>query len=119
MPKVLVIEDDQDVQSSIARQFNRHKIEGLILIQAYTIEDGIKELENNSDIDLVVLDGCLSGDTPDGLQGIPDIKRFYKGRIITNSRSPVMRKLMMSAGATDECDKNRTAGSILRVLKIA
>lgn len=55
--KVLVIEDNPDIQKLYSRQLG----EAFILLQATSMGEAIRMIEENADIDIAVVDGSVSG----------------------------------------------------------
>lgn len=116
---MLIVEDDTQIQNTYKRTlFNRFGQSGKIqLIQAYTASEGEDFLLENSDLDLIVLDGSLEHHGS-GYELLQRIKEFYNGPILAISGSRDMRQMMMASGGTHECEKNFVPRNILNILDL-
>ncbi|MES2214048.1 MAG: hypothetical protein V4465_01480 [Patescibacteria group bacterium] len=119
--KVLIIEDDQEVVKRIRAGLDR-LVPGTFeeLIDANDPRAAMSALRMDPNVSLIVLDGCLTGEHPDGLGLLPDIRELYPAPrpILAISKSSEMRELMMERGCTHECDKKFAVGMMLKILNL-
>jgi len=109
--RILLIEDDEQLQSSYLRLFQAEKYE---VIQAFTGEEGM-ELAKTSKPDIILLDIMLKG----GTNGFDVLENLKKNRDLFNI--PVLmltnldseRKLALSIGAVDYLVKANTSIDVL------
>jgi len=69
-PKILILEDERQLAKAVREAFTERGFETIIVS---TVEDGIKELENNAHLDVVWLDHYLLG-TQNGLDFVVLLK---------------------------------------------
>jgi CheY-like chemotaxis protein len=118
---ILIIEDNEVVQAQ-TRAFiqTRYRTLGreVQVIQAPSAKQGLEFLRMHGlEFDIILLDGCLDGQEPDGLQMIPDIRALYSGPILAMSKSFELREMMLKAGATHQCEKSYAAGTAVSILE--
>jgi len=117
MPRVLIVEDDPEMMEWIHDHLIDMERDIEVLI-AFTADEGEKQIKENPSVDLVVLDGCLNGDHPTGVELIPTIREFYPSPkpILAISKSELLRQFMIEKGCTHECGKNYAPRNILNIL---
>lgn len=81
MKKVLIVEDDETIQK-MYRALLKDKV---ILLQAYSVEEGFSLFQKNPDVALIVVDGCLGSGELNSLPLIRDLRRSFKGHMIAAS----------------------------------
>ena len=69
-PKILVLEDERQLAKAVREAFTERGFETIIVS---TVEDGIRELKNMSDVDVIWLDHYLLG-TQNGLDFVVQLK---------------------------------------------
>lgn len=69
-PKILVLEDERQLAKAVREAFAERGFETIIVS---TVEDGIRELKNMSDVDVIWLDHYLLG-TRNGLDFVVQLK---------------------------------------------
>lgn len=114
MKKVLIVEDDFGLQASWKRDLES----SVILFAADSINAAEKLFTENQDIDLVVMDACVPGDSPTTIPLIHKIRETYKGPMIATSSISAYRKMLMEAGCNIECIKQDVVKKVLEVLSI-
>ncbi|MCK4540576.1 response regulator [Candidatus Parcubacteria bacterium] len=113
MKKVLVVED---------RDIDFYKIEkGLVgkveIMRAETQSETKKLFQENPDVDLIIMDFRVPGDTPNTISLVKEIvESGYNEPIIASSLMYINRQQLIEAGATNEADKNEVAKLALGLL---
>ncbi len=69
-PKILVLEDERQLAKAVREAFTERGFDTIIVS---TVEDGIRELKNMSDVDVIWLDHYLLG-TQNGLDFVVQLK---------------------------------------------
>ncbi|MEK7662172.1 MAG: response regulator [Patescibacteria group bacterium] len=102
-PLVLVVEDKEWV----CRSFSVRLEKFCRLLVAKTEAEAEKLFKDNvSGLDLIGMDACLSGKTPDTLMLTQRIRADWRGPIITTSSDPSFNKKLMQCGASYACEKS-------------
>jgi DNA-binding response OmpR family regulator len=113
MPKILIVEDD-DVNFTNIEYYLRSKAE---VLQAETLDKGESLFQNNPDIDLIIMDACIPGDSPNAM---PLVKKIvdsgYDKPIIACSSESEYTKQLVAAGATHSANKGEVAQMALKLL---
>ena len=102
-PKILIVEDSQAYQDTYAR----HLGERVEIIAAYSTAQAHQFFAENSDIVLIVMDGCV--DSPDYMDTgalVKEIRKTFKGPMIAASRSSYIRQKLTDLGCDHKCEKN-------------
>ncbi len=103
--KILILEDDEMVQRTFSRAFQKHE-----LIQAYDLlQADIFFSPHSQSIDVVAVDGCVENtgkkfDTEPFIRQV--IASGFKGPIIAISGSEDVREDMLRMGCSHECEKH-------------
>lgn len=111
--KLLVIEDDPAVQGTINRDLRIFPVE---VLQAHSVVEAEKFLREDPDIDLILLDGCLDGENPDGFAFIEDCLELSDAPIVAMSKSRDLRKMMLDKGCKHEVEEKRFAAHLVAKL---
>lgn len=111
--KILVVEDDPGLQGLIYRGLKSYEVE---VLQAHNSLEAEKLFAEHEDIDLVLLDGCLDGDNPDGAGLVHEFKVREALPILAMSSSRDLRHLMVEQGCTGEVEKIFAARTAARLL---
>ncbi len=113
--KVLVVEDELEIQEMFARRLERFPID---LIRATTPKEAREKFEEHLDIELVMLDGCLDGDSGDVTNLIPVFRR-RNIPVVAMSKSDILRMMMIDIGCTHQIEgKKFGPANVLRILGI-
>ena len=104
--KVLVVEDNEMWRTVVKRGLN-NKVQ---ILFADTITKAEKIFEENSDIDLVIMDACVPGDIPNTQPLVRKIRQTFEGPMIAMSSMPPYRKQILVAGCDYEVEKKEDAG---------
>jgi len=113
MKKILVVEDNDSWQSSWKRDLQEFQ-----LLVADSIKEAKELFSQNSDIDLIVMDACVPGDSPNTMDLVREIRKVYQGPILANSSIFEYRKTLMSAGCDKECHKFDVVKKVLEILSL-
>lgn len=113
-PKVLIVEDVELYQKRYA-QMLKGKVE---LLQALDLKDGKRLFLENPDISLVVMDACISEDTPNSIPLVKKIRETFTGPIIAASADPSYRKFLVDAGCSHQAPKADVPSLICTILGI-
>lgn len=116
MLKILVVDDE----TYIHKMYRDHLELHVEIVEAYTLEHALAAWANNSDVDLIIMDGCLHGDHPDTISLIQKIRETYAGHIIAASSDAGFRDQLMAAGCSHNADgpKRGVPNLVLRILGI-
>lgn len=97
-PKVLIVEDYPMVQHAYERAFEGRAD----LLQAFTIDQAREMLLANSDIALIVMDGCVSGPETNTPPFVREVRKTFTGPILAASNSEGAIKELMAAGCSHQ-----------------
>lgn len=114
MKKVLVVEDRDVDFWKIEKGFGGK----VVIMRAETQSEARKFLQENSDIDLIVMDFRVpGGTTPNTILLVKEIKESgYNKPIIASSLMFYNRQQLIKAGATHETEKDEVAELALSLL---
>lgn len=104
--KILVVEDDSSLQNIIYRGLRSYPV---VVLQAHSEEEAKKLFAENDDIDLILLDGCLSGDDPSALYLIPEFQKRPEVILVAMSSNPSLRQMMLERGCHHEVEGKNLA----------
>ena len=114
MKKVLIVEDDPDWQSMWKR-----KLEGKVhVLMASSVEKGEQLFNENPDVDVIVMDACVSGEEPDTLPLVTNIRQTFSGPMIAASGSYTFRQCLKSYGCDHESRKKDVPEKVLEILGV-
>jgi len=115
MPKVLVVEDHEGYFAAINHDL-KDKVE---VLHAETLEEGDNLFQSHPDVDLVIMDACVPGDSPNAM---PLVKKIvdsgYSKPIIACSSMPFYTRKLVDVGATHQSDKYGVAKMALELLNL-
>jgi CheY-like chemotaxis protein len=112
MKKVLVVEDERDVQAAYADIF---KSGGVLLLQAFTTDAAAQIFAEHPDIDAAIMDGIMPGEK-NIIVLVHEMRRRMKGPILATSSHDDLRREMVAAGASQGATKHEAPFLILRML---
>lgn len=104
MPKILVVDDDVKIQAILKKLFSGRN--NTILFSALSIEEARLIFNQNPDIDLIVMDACVPGDTPNTIPLVQELREKYNGLIVASSSVDFYRKVLLKAGCNKEVPKS-------------
>lgn len=111
---VLVIEDEAIIILDWQNSLKRLPIQ---LTPAVSLEEAERLFPIKENWDAIVVDGCLGGDNFNTEALVRAIReRGYTGPMIAASKSPDIRKLLISAGCDEESPKEFVPAHIVKVL---
>ncbi|KKQ34496.1 MAG: HD domain protein [Candidatus Nomurabacteria bacterium GW2011_GWB1_37_5] len=113
MKKILVIDDDKMVQLP----FKRILGDKYNVLQAYNLKEAAELFQNNPDVDLIVMDGCLSDKGLDTLPLIEEIRKTFKGTMIASSSRVDYRATMVEKGCSYPMQKWEILEKIHQILE--
>lgn len=111
--KILIIED----YSSQIVIYKRQMKSDFDLLFATTHQEALKLFSENSDIELIVMDACLKGETPDTILLVTHFRMSFTKTIIATSSNIEYRQYLVNAGCDLECDKNDVAKVVRKILQ--
>ncbi len=115
MKKVLIVEDSLYRQSTWCRSLTGK----VIILSAFCRKVAEQMFAENTDIDIVVMDGCVDSDEDIDTESLVRMFReTFRGPMIAASKSPHFRSLLKEAGCNYECHKEDVPKTILKILKI-
>ena len=106
--KILIIEDMLRIQEAWKMHLEKHDH---TVVQALTPHEAIDLFEENPDVDIIVLDGCI-GPLFNCLPVLREIRETFKGPIIAASSDAHFRQTMVQAGCSHECEKEQVLSLI-------
>ena len=112
LKKILAVEDLQHKQDEWRSALNGR----VDFLSALTIKEAIELFDNNPDVDVVVMDACVPGDTPTTQGLIRKIRETFKGPMIACSSDSSYRRLLMSCGCDHQALKDDVPTKVLEVL---
>ncbi|MEO6077708.1 MAG: response regulator [Candidatus Andersenbacteria bacterium] len=112
-PTVLIIEDSPEAHSLFTQTLGNIAI----ILSAQTLEEA-KALftQHSKDISIIVVDGCVPGNTLNTIPLIRMIRKTFTGPMIAASSRPAFREEMVEAGCTHQATKWKVSGKILELL---
>ncbi len=110
--KVLIVEDEECKYDRWRREFD-NKVE---LIFAPSIEEAEEQFTASPDIDAIVMDACVPGDSPTTPPLVRKFRETFTGPIIAISSLPEYRAKLVSAGCDHESTKDAMPMKVLEVL---
>lgn len=118
LPKVLVVEDDPNLQKMFARELRGKAT----VLAAHTVEEARKMAAENPDVLVIAVDGCLhrgpAADVPETLSLIVELRRAFSGPMIAIAGLPCHQEKMLGAGCDRRlCDKALLPFVIGRLIK--
>lgn len=114
MQKVLIVEDSLKIQGQY-----ENALSGLAeLLQAYDLKMGEQLYQENSDIALVVMDGCIGTNYPNTLDLIRKIRLTFKGPMIATSADSNFRNILEDAGCDYKAAKDNVPELVKKLLSL-
>lgn len=115
LKKVLLVEDDSVWLEFIGRGLG----DKVVLLLASTIEKAEKMFNEHPDINLIIMDACVPGDTPTTQPLIRKIRETFSGPMLAISSIGPYRKQLLAAGCDYECEKPGASKKALEILGIS
>ena len=112
--KVLIVEDSQLMQ----HRWHRDLGGKFVLIGALSIEEAEEKFIANPDIDAIVMDACVQGDSINTLPLVRKFRRTFAGPMIAISSSSEYRDMLVSAGCNYESSKDALPRRLLAILDL-
>ena len=111
LKKILLIEDEEAFYISLNFVFKKKTN----FLHASTLDEAKKIFNENPDIDLIMVDGCLN---PNGELDTPPFVKMarengFKGKMIAMSSSEKFNKILIEAGCDESCKKHESLDTIL------
>ncbi len=101
MKKILVV-DDEDFFHEIIRKKLKDKV---TILSAFTIEQAEEVFSANPDLDIIVMDACVPGDSPTTPPLVRRMREIFSGPIIATSSLGRYRRKLVEAGCDHESIK--------------
>lgn len=114
MPKVLIVEDDKQWRDIWARQLRR---EGAEVLAASSLEEGERLFEANPDLALVIMDACVSSESPNSMPLVQKMRKTFQGPIVAGSGNSNYSKILMQVGCSHEAPKWDIPALVSQILK--
>ena len=112
LKKILIIEDFHSFHSELASLLK----DKVLILSAFTIEEAEKKFDDDANIDLITVDGCVPGEEINTEPLVRKFRETFKGPMVAACRSPYFRSLLKQAGCDHECSKNELPKKILQIL---
>ncbi len=110
---VLHVEDKLLYQDLLAADLRRF---AEVIRASSIIEAEAKFAANQGVIDVIVMDACVPGETPNTLPLVALIRQTFKGPMIASSGFPGFRKDLMAVGCDSESPKEEVGAAVLSAL---
>ena len=110
--KVLVVEDEEYKYDRWRREFDNK----VVLIFAPSIEEAEEQFTANPDIDAIVMDACVPGDSPTTPPLVRKFRQTFMGPMIAISSLGSYRRELIQAGCDHESTKDAMPTKVLEVL---
>jgi len=115
--KVLVVDDDPG--GCVHELFRRRLGKDVILLDAWTLEEGRELFNANPDVSVVVMDACVGGKSPNSQELVREIHRTsFELPIIAISEQEKYRQELVSAGCSAECEKQSCPQMVRKLLDL-
>jgi hypothetical protein len=114
LKKVLIVEDSRGWQSDYARQLNGR----VQILAALTIKEAEELFAANPDINAIVMDACVPGDSPTTPPLVRKIRETFAGPMIAASGAVWFRKQLMECGCDHQADKDDVPAKVIEVLSL-
>ncbi len=112
--KVLFVEDSKSQQD-----YWRRKLPGkVVFIGALSIREAEELFADNFDIEAIVMDACVPGDSVNTLQLVRKFRDTFTGPMIATSSVPWYRDALVQAGCDHESEKDSLPQKLLEVLSL-
>ncbi len=123
MHKVLLVEDDEDIQKmwkemwefSLAEETRKTEI---VFISAFSLKEAEKKFFTEAGWTAVVIDACVRDNQPNTPPLVKKIRTTFNGPIIAVSGNSDYQNLLMAAGCSHKCDKTDLPNFLIKVLCI-
>jgi len=103
MKKVLVVNDSELIQDMVRMAMG----ELCAILRATSLQMGRELYDQNQDVDLVVMDGCVDSSSLDSIPLVEEIRKTYKGPILAASSSFLCNEELVLAGCDCEIKNTR------------
>lgn len=110
--KVLVVEDEEYLHGSWHRELGSQ----VVLVSALSIKEAEEKFAANPDIDAIVMDACVSGDSPTTPPLVRKLRETFTGPMIAISSLESYRWQLVQAGCDHESTKDSLPQKLLEVL---
>lgn len=114
LPKVLIVEDDEQWQGIWTRHLKR---EGAEVLVASSLEEGERLFRANPDLTLVIMDGYVPGERPNSMPLVQKMRQTFRGPIIAGSGNPDVCKTLMGVGCSHWAVKHNISALVSKILK--
>lgn len=115
MPKVLLVEDHEDLGATWSALLQR---DGIDVVWAKSLTGAKGLFDMHPDTDLMVVDACVDGRDPDSMPFIIYARsRGFDRPIIAKSSDPPRRLPLLAAGASHEAELNELIPLVHKLLK--
>ena len=110
--KVLVVEDEEYLHG----KWNRELDGKVVLVSALSIEEAEEKFTTNPDIDAIVMDACVPGDSPTTPPLVRKLRETFTGPMIAISSLGSYRRQLVQAGCNHESTKDSLPQKLIEVL---
>ena len=111
--KILIVEDDEMLQSAWKRLLSVQLQAHMEVIQAFSIEEAEKVFNENSDLSAIAVDACVPGTEPNTVNMVLKFRKTFTGPMIAISGRDDFNQILMSAG----CDHETGKGKLVKKIK--
>jgi len=112
LPKVLIVEDEEDWHINFRRLLSGHAV----TLTAKSIDEARELFRRNSDLAVIVVDACVPGFQPTTVPLVQEFRKMFTGPIVAVSSVNEYRDMLCAAGCDHECEKPAVATKVMKLL---
>jgi len=101
-PRILIIDDDRETQSLWKDMLT---LMGLELVSVFTLTEAEQQLSRIQEFEVIAVDACMSGNTPDTVPLVTKLRERFNGIMIAISNLPDFQAALIRAGCNFGCAK--------------
>ena len=113
--KILIVEDDEMLQSAWKKLLLVQSQAPMEVIQAFSIEEAEKVFNENSDLSEIAVDDCVPGTDPNTIDMEQQFRKTFTGPMIAISNWDNFNKILMSAGCNYKTEKGKLVQKIKQI----
>ncbi len=114
LKKVLIVEDSYRYQLDYESALDGK----VVLVAAFSITEAEEKFATNPDIDAIVFDACVPGETPTTPPLVRKFRETFTGPMIATSSDPFFQQELVAAGCDYESIKDGLPSKLLEILGI-
>ena len=116
--RILMVDDSRSVQSALIHLLKRDR-KDIAVTSAFTIEEAEAIVAQDLSFDLIIMDCCVPGGSPNTRPLVEKIRQTYTGPMIAISTEPLFSQALVGPGlCSHQSEKGRLLDKIAEVLGI-